>query len=579
MGFFKKLRESIDDAQQLIKDSVMDKIEDVQQQLKDNIEGAKKEMLGCAGELLGQPKSGSDEQMLSAPQNETPQSNIMDEAKEMEEPARKIGTLENGVLEMFEGLITLDYDCLDDYKNLRKIILPGSLELIKSESISYQEQLEEIDFSKATRLKEIPEWFIEGKHSIHRFIIPNGVKKVGKCFLGDSKPGSEVYVPASVEEMSYISGNENNDLLVFLFAPDLDISDLHEDVDVLYVLPQYYSTYSKKLIDLESRARLCKMPADKLNFYGNNQEQPVGNTLEPMPQESAPQESINVKETDDHDEFNVGKMFSDRIENLISAALQDGVLTDKEEEILKRRVEKEGEDWDEVEMYIQSLLQKRQQELTKEVTLTQGAKVANDMNDEQKRAETLRKCPKCGAYIPHLSNVCPDCGFIIGKNDTDKIISTLISLLRICIDNVLISVPLRGETRIELRCDETIIKRDIYDMLPNCYKMSSDQVGMNATTIKVEYNRSGIITEANMYSENDTVNSMLFKLHKKEKDALILEIRNLKIRWDELSEKEKRKYEWRANMIRSCINTLKDYYDIMDNAEIAAFETEYESFL
>ena len=576
MGFFKKLRESIDDAQQLIKDSVMDKIEDVQQQLKDNIEDAKRQMLGRAGELLGQPKSISDEQTVSAPHNETPQSKIMDQAKETEKPAREIGTLENGVLEMFEGLITLDYDCLDDYKNLRKIILPGSLELIKSESISYQEQLEEIDFSKATRLKEIPEWFIEGKHSIHRFIIPNGVKKVGKCFLGDSKPGSEVYVPASVEEMSYISGNENNDLLVFLFAPDLDISDLHEDVDVLYVLPQYYSTYSKKLIDLESRARLCKMPADKLNFYGNNQEQPVGNTLEPMPQESAPQESINVKETDDHDEFNVGKMFSDRIENLISAALQDGVLTDKEEEILKRRVEKEGEDWDEVELYIQSLLQKRQQELNKEMKSNQEIQEKSDMNYEQKRAETLRKCPKCGAYIPHLSNVCPDCGFIIEKNDTDRKISTLIALLRSCIEAVFINSSSSDVSLEEKTTKGIIIKKEMYEELPNCYLLCPDQSGIAPSTVRVDYNYSGILTESHMYSANDTINSMLFKLHRKEKDLIL---KNLRYYKDQCDGKSGATLRLLVKILRNHYYKLKEYDDIIDDAEFARIEDSIKQYL
>ena len=562
MGFFKKLRESIDDAQQLIKDSVMDKIEDAQQQLKDNIEGAKRQMLGRAGELLGQPKSGSDEKMVSAPQNETPLSNIMDQAKEMEEPARKIGTLENGTLEMFEGLITLDYDCLEDYKNLRKIILPGSLELIKSESISYQEQLEEIDFSKTTRLKEIPEWFIEGNHSIHSFIIPNGVKKVGKCFFSESKPGSEVYVPASVEEMSYISGSEKNDLLVFLFAADLDISDLQEDVDVLYVLPQYYSTYSKKLIDLESRARLCEMPADKLNFYGNNQEHPVGNTLEPMPQETAPQESINVKETDDHDEFNVGRMFSDRIENLISAALQDGVLTDKEEEILKRRVEKEGEDWDEVEMYIQSLLQKRQQELNKKMKNIQEIQEKSDMNYEQKRTETLRKCPKCGTYIPHLSNVCPDCGFVIEKNETDKKNSIIVSLLRTCIDEIRLNLM-----RLELssKTKGVVIKKEMYDVFPNCFTVCDSQSGTNTGFIKVDYNYSGILSESYMYREHDVINSMLYQLRSKESDILLNNIMHRKgdaIRMGGLA----------VRVVMECYTKLKEYYDIMDDTKISEIE-------
>ena len=49
-------------------------------------------------------------------------------------------------------------------------------------------------------------------------------------------------------------------------------------------------------------------------------------------------------------------LFSERLEALISSALQDGVLTDQEIAVLKKRAEKEGEDWDEVEMIINSRL-------------------------------------------------------------------------------------------------------------------------------------------------------------------------------------------------------------------------------
>ena len=48
--------------------------------------------------------------------------------------------------------------------------------------------------------------------------------------------------------------------------------------------------------------------------------------------------------------------FSSRMETLISASLQDGVLTDQEKAVLKKRAEKEGEDWDEVEMIIEARL-------------------------------------------------------------------------------------------------------------------------------------------------------------------------------------------------------------------------------
>lgn len=48
--------------------------------------------------------------------------------------------------------------------------------------------------------------------------------------------------------------------------------------------------------------------------------------------------------------------FSERLEKLIAVALQDGILTDKEKEIIRRRAEKEGEDPDEVEMIVEARL-------------------------------------------------------------------------------------------------------------------------------------------------------------------------------------------------------------------------------
>ena len=65
---------------------------------------------------------------------------------------------------------------------------------------------------------------------------------------------------------------------------------------------------------------------------------------------------------------NVSGIFSDRLEALIAAALQDGVLTDKERELLKRRAEKEGEDWDEVEMIIEARLAEMQTEIVSAAT-------------------------------------------------------------------------------------------------------------------------------------------------------------------------------------------------------------------
>jgi hypothetical protein len=60
-------------------------------------------------------------------------------------------------------------------------------------------------------------------------------------------------------------------------------------------------------------------------------------------------------------------LFSPRMEALINSALQDGVLTDQEKAVLKKRAEKEGEDWDEVEMIINSRLPRKEQTIPKKV--------------------------------------------------------------------------------------------------------------------------------------------------------------------------------------------------------------------
>lgn len=76
--------------------------------------------------------------------------------------------------------------------------------------------------------------------------------------------------------------------------------------------------------------------------------------------------------------------FSSRMEALISASLQDGVLTDLEKAVLKKRAEKEGEDWDEVEMIIEARLAEMQPSIPKSNTETlMEQKVITEINDEE----------------------------------------------------------------------------------------------------------------------------------------------------------------------------------------------------
>ena len=74
-------------------------------------------------------------------------------------------------------------------------------------------------------------------------------------------------------------------------------------------------------------------------------------------------------------------LFSPRMEALINSALRDGVLTDQEKAVLKRRAEKEGEDWDEIEMIINSQLA--------EIQKAKGIQVPEPHDVQENRKKTM----------------------------------------------------------------------------------------------------------------------------------------------------------------------------------------------
>lgn len=223
-------------------------------------------------------------------------------------------------------------------------------------------------------------------------------------------------------------------------------------------------------------------------------------------------------------------MFSEKLENLIKAALQDGVLTEQEKNAIIKRAQAEGEDIDEVDIYIQSLQQKRQAELQEKAQKTadeelkarkkaQEAKTKADQEEEKERATILRKCPKCGTLIPNLTNVCPECGFIIDKTETDKDVTKIIKLLQECIDLVDLNdhdcyfhIPDFWEKNYKN------IPKEEYEKSPNLYDFKKN---INNNTIRVVNNYRGIITEASLYKDNDIIHSLLNELRLKEKTILL----------------------------------------------------------
>lgn len=97
-------------------------------------------------------------------------------------------------------------------------------------------------------------------------------------------------------------------------------------------------------------------------------------------------------------------MFSKELENLIQATLEDGVLEEYEKTALVKRAQAEGVDLAELEIYINSLLQKRQRELRKR-------KSEQDEKYRKEKKEAFgRVCPNCGKQVPPMTLRC-DCGY------------------------------------------------------------------------------------------------------------------------------------------------------------------------
>ena len=510
MGFFKKL------------------LGDAADEFKKNLEDARKEMSINLEEMRRNTMAGFTNSSSNSRDNDE---------EDDEEPKNLLGDFHDGVLTIREGITELDDESLEHYKRICKIIFPASLESLDSNVIDEQDQLEELDFSKVTKLKAIPDDFISGENKIRKLIIPNGVTEVGDGFLGEAKSGAEIFVPASVRKLGYITSNSDNDMTVYLFAANIDISDVEVDVKTLYVLPQYYGWYAKALKECDSEARLREMPEEKKDFYSPYSPVPEGivvppeakvtpavepasptvnqnelikvdPNLEPVTEssqsdndgsddtmfsqrlealiKSAFQDGVLTqkekeilicraeKEGEDPDEFEMllnerisrlgitviqeevanpivnpsvkvsktnDSPFSDRLKNLIDNALEDGQLTEQERNAIIRRAQAENEDIDEVDIYIQSLQQKRlkelkdeaQQKAEKERVASMKAREAKEKaeaEEEKERSTILRKCPACGATLPPLTSVCPECGIIIDAFNIDNEIITLLQTVQ-----------------------------------------------------------------------------------------------------------------------------------------------------
>lgn len=106
-------------------------------------------------------------------------------------------------------------------------------------------------------------------------------------------------------------------------------------------------------------------------------------------------------------------MYSESLEAIIDAALADGVLSDKEREVLHKRAAQEGIDADELDVVIEGRLAKKK----KEEDWLRPAPPQNLVNE---KLGNVVKCPNCGCTDVAGRALCPECGYAFSNVKTNS---------------------------------------------------------------------------------------------------------------------------------------------------------------
>ncbi len=113
-------------------------------------------------------------------------------------------------------------------------------------------------------------------------------------------------------------------------------------------------------------------------------------------------------------------MYNEQLEQLIDAALADGVLTEKEKQVLFKKAQTLGVDLDEFEMVLDARLFKLQKEQSQ--AQVSSAPKSNKYGD-------VKKCPACGAMLETFKTTCSECGHTFTNIEANHTITKLFEML------------------------------------------------------------------------------------------------------------------------------------------------------
>lgn len=126
-----------------------------------------------------------------------------------------------------------------------------------------------------------------------------------------------------------------------------------------------------------------------------------------------------------------------QLEKLIDLALADGVLTEKEKQVLYKKAKELNVDQDEFEMVLQAKIYLASKSFTQ-----QSPPEVNDIKTSQKEG-SVRKCPACGSAVNAFHTRCEDCGHEFRNISNARVVDELMRRLEEAEQEALISKPKR----------------------------------------------------------------------------------------------------------------------------------------
>lgn len=252
------------------------------------------------------------------------------------------------------------YEC----ESLPKIELPEGITEIGKYAFSNCYALEKINLPSS--VKSIGEGAFEFCKALKNIDIPDGVTKIGESSFFGCEQLKTITIPSSVETI---------DKFAMISAETINI--LNEEGGVI-IHPKAFSSNAKVNYLGKKAAKSAPKKAEE--------KKPDTKKAEAPKAEPAPKKVVAID-----------------LEKLISAALADGVVTDKERSVLIKKVKEAGGDVDEFEMLLDARIYEAQQKAkpaeeapAKKSTTTHAdaAEAAESSADETEEAEAAEKKEK-----------------------------------------------------------------------------------------------------------------------------------------------------------------------------------------